>query len=374
MQMNRFKSNLLTVLIVALVISLIFSVYILVSPDRYDEVQARESETERLEEEDQVTFDPVLPGYEISLPKDFQLHSGFQYERWQYFASLKGSDGKRYTAQWNYYRVALDEREGKGWQNPNIFASNIIITAEDKVWREQRLSRAGIGQAGMQNRPFRLWIDNWSWRSMNSTPFPGHLDIQSDDFEVELFTTNAGAYVLNADKGYQQQHDFLPIASYSFAAPYLQTKGVLEINNEEITVSGPAWIYKEWGSDQYEKPRLGSDRFVIPLDDNQSITLNRYRYKNQKPYLSATLSNRLGEAIALKDEDIMMTPLITTTLDNGVQLPLHWAIKIPDYGIHLTVRTKNKEQWHPLLLPGWQGEIITSGSHRVVGFMQLSGY
>jgi len=71
-------------------------------------------------------FEPVLPDRTVSLPRDFQFHPEFQHEWWHYFASLKGKDGKKYSVQWSFFRIATDERETPGWQSPQIYISNVV--------------------------------------------------------------------------------------------------------------------------------------------------------------------------------------------------------------------------------------------------------
>ena len=152
----------------------------------------------------------------VVLPRDFSFHPDFQHEWWHYFASLIGEDGKKYSVQWSFFRIATDEREASGWQSPQIYISNVVISSESKVWKEQRLARGGIGQAGMTNRPFRIWIDNWNWRSLGNTPFPSRLQVKTDTFSLELDTVAKGPYVFNDEHGYQKKHDLLPVASYNF--------------------------------------------------------------------------------------------------------------------------------------------------------------
>lgn len=113
---------------------------------------------------------------------------------------FKTRTAKVYNVQWSYFRVATDERDTRGWQNPQLFISHIVVSSGSHVWKEQRVARGGIGQAGMTNRPFRLWIDNWNWRALGSTPFPGNLDVATDTFALDLNTTTNGPFVVNGDQ------------------------------------------------------------------------------------------------------------------------------------------------------------------------------
>ncbi|MFA0193439.1 lipocalin-like domain-containing protein [Vibrio artabrorum] len=319
-------------------------------------------------------FEPVLPGRSVALPRDFQFHPEYQHEWWHYFASLKDDRGKQYSVQWSFFRVATDERETPGWQSPQIYISNIVISSESKVWKEQRLARGGIGQAGMTNGPFRIWIDNWSWRGLGNTPFPGRLHVKTDSFGLELNTVTKGPYVLNGDNGYQKKHDLLPIASYSFSAPFLSLSGVLNLDGVAKKVAGTAWVNKEWGSGLLGMGQQGWDWFVFNLDDGTALSISRYRHNKQLPYVFGTLATRSGQVYQLTESDISMKPLKKTTLFNGKRMPLQWVISVPKYEINLTTRIKRKDMWLPFVIPYWEGPITANGSHNATGFMQLTGY
>lgn len=319
-------------------------------------------------------FEPVLPDRTVSLPKDFQFHPEFQHEWWHYFATLEDANGKDYSVQWSFFRIATDEREARGWQSPQIYISNVVVTSATQVWKEQRLARGGIGQAGMTNRPFRIWIDNWNWRALGATPFPGRLSIETDTFGLELDSVTKGPYVLNGENGYQKKHDLLPIASYNFSAPFLALNGKLMLDGKEIEVSGNAWLHKEWGSGLLGEGQQGWDWFVFNLDDGSALSVSRYRSNQQMPYVFGTLATRSGKVYQLSDSDIDITPLPNSTLLNGRRMPLQWIINVPKYEINLTTRIQRRDMWLPFVIPYWEGPIMASGSHEASGFMQLTGY
>ncbi|MGF1756189.1 carotenoid 1,2-hydratase [Vibrio makurazakiensis] len=324
--------------------------------------------------ENKQVFEPVLPDRTISLPNDFQFHPDFQHEWWHYFASVKSESGEIYSIQWSFFRIATDERETSGWQSPQLYIANVVISSKSGVWKDQRLARGGIGQAGMSNKPFRIWIDNWSWRSLSSTPFPGQLSASTEKFELALNTYAKGPYVFNGDKGYQQKHDLLPVASYNFSAPFLAVSGSIKLDGKLIPVSGNAWLHKEWGSGLLGEGQQGWDWFIFNLDDGRSLSINRYRHNQQLPYVFGTLATRSGKVIQLTEKDISITPLQNSTLMNGRRLPLQWIINVKEYDINLTTRIVRRDMWLPFVIPYWEGPINASGSHEATGFMQLTGY
>lgn len=321
-------------------------------------------------------YEPVLPDKPVILPEDFAFHPEFQHEWLHFFANVKDASGQEYGIQWSYFRIANDDRNTIGWQSPQMYLSHAVISTRDHVWREQRMARGGIGQAGISNQPFRLWIDNWTWRSLGNGPLPGHLSVATDTFALSLQMTAVGSYVLPGDKGYQAKHDLLPVASYNVQAPFVEVHGQLKLdaNAKPVQVEGSAWISKEWGSGLLAEGQQGWDWFVLDLDKRTTLTVSRYRHAMQLPYLFGTLSTTDGKIVTLGEADINITPVYMTALDNGKSLPLQWNISVPSQNINLTTSVLNPNLWLPFALPYWEGPIYSVGTHRAQGFMQLTGY
>jgi len=320
-------------------------------------------------------FEPVLPNVPVVLPRDFAFHNEFQHEWWHYFANVTDQHGEEYGVQWSYFRVAHSDNDFTGWLSPQIYASHIVISNGRQVWREQRISRGGIGQAGMSNAPFRIWIDNWYWRSLGKTPFPGQLTASSDSFDLSLTTTVKGPYVLPGERGYREKHDLLPVASYNLTAPFLRVKGELKLGDSKlIQVEGSAWMSKEWGSGLMTEQQQGWDWFVLHLDDETTLSLSRYRHENQLPYIFGTLATNDGKVIDIAPDEISLIPLQSTYISGTKKVPLHWTINIPRYDISLTTKVLNSSLWLPFVIPYWEGPISATGSHNAKGFIQLTGY
>ncbi|MCG9578834.1 carotenoid 1,2-hydratase [Vibrio tubiashii] len=320
-------------------------------------------------------FEPVLPDNPVVIPRDFAFHNEYQHGWWHFFANVEDQYGEKYGVQWSYFRIASNDSNMSGWLSPQLFISHVVVSNKDKVWREQRVARGGIGQAGMTSKPFRLWIDNWFWRSLGRTPFPGLLDAQTDTFKVRFKTTTRGPFVIPRERGYVVKHDLLPIASHNLTAPFLAVEGQLELAPDKvIDVKGTGWMSKEWGSGLLAEDQQGWDWFVFHLDDETTLSINRYRHDSQLPYVFGTLATNDGKVATLYNEDIEVLPLKEEVLANGKIIPMSWMINIPHLSISLETQAMNNNLWLPFVLPYWEGPITTSGSHNAQGFMQLTGY
>lgn len=374
--MNGRKKKLVgfTLGIAAMICVVSFAYHQLTNQHRYSEAR-NENLAQLFQAEPNKVFEPVLPDNPVVLPQDFAFHNQFQNEGWSFFANVTDEAGEPYGVQWNYYRLASSDSDMSGWLSPQLFVSHVVVTGKNKVWKEQRVARGGIGQAGMTDRPFRVWIDNWYWRSLGQTPFPGKLNTVTDSFSVELQTTTRGPFVLPGERGYIIKHDLLPVASHNIYAPFLAVQGKIELEKDKvIEVSGEGWMSKEWGSNVLSLGNYGMDWFVFHLDGDTTLSIKRYRYSEQMPYQFGTLSTRSGKVIPLTSEQIVLTPLQATFLGNGKRVPLQWSINIPDHDISLTTQVLNRNLWLPFAISYWEGPIVSSGSHQATGFMQLTGY
>lgn len=374
--MMKAKRRILGILLIALIaiIAILVSAYLLKEANTTLQNEDNDVNSLLLSQPDEV-FEPVLPGTAVKLPEDLSFHDKYQHEWWHFFANVVDENGEEYGIQWSYFRIADSNNTGAGWLNPQIFVSHIVVTHKHQVWKEQRLARGGIGQAGMSNMPFRLWIDNWYWRSLSKTPFPGQLIVSTDDFDLEMTSATSGPYVLPGEYGYQKKHDLLPVASYNLTAPFLRVKGALRLGpNKLISVKGNAWMSKEWGSGLMAEGQQGWDWFVLKLDDETSLSVSRYRHNQQMPYVFGTLSTNDGKVTSIDPQDLNLKPLLPSQDVDGKEIPLQWLIQIPKHNISLTTQVVNSELFLPFVIPYWEGPIKAWGTHNATGFMQLTGY
>lgn len=323
---------------------------------------------------DAESFRPVASDRGIHFPEDFRFHPDHRQERWHFFADVVDQQGQSYSVKWHYYRVAMHHRHASGWESPQLYIAEVVVTSGSQVWRAQRLARGGVGQAGFRARPFRLWLDNWSWRSLGLSPFPGLLSIAGDDFSFQLHSTVAGPYVLNGGHGYQQKLGAPLIGSYQFSAPFLNVAGELILNGSSIPVRGTAVLDKEWGNRVLNDGQEHQDQFFLRFNNGTTLQVNRFSYPMHSTSYFGTLAKPDGSKVYLEGSDIHLFPESYTQLIEGQQFPARWIIVIPKYNIRLTVAPREEGQWHPLLIPFWEGRVTATGSHNAAGYMLFSGY
>lgn len=320
-------------------------------------------------------FEPVLPDREIKLPQDFRFHPEFQHEWWQFVAQLEDEAGQTYWLRVRFFRYASDDRVATGWQDPQIYIANVVLNSHLGMFTDQRIARGGIGQAGGLSRPFRVWIDDWSWRSLSSEPLPGNLKLATEQFAVNLQLMAAGHYALIGENGYHKKHDLLPRASYAIESPFVKTVGTLALANGKIlTVKGRAWLSKEWGSELVGASYVGEDNFILWLNDDEALLVSRYRYEDNMPYTSAAILDRQGNVRNIPTDDIAIRAIGYTEFNSGRRVPLSWRLQVPSHEIDVVIKARKRDNWVNFVVPQWQGAIMANGSHQAQGFMQLSGY
>lgn len=312
----------------------------------------------------------------VVLPQDFSFHPAFQNEWWTLMANVTDSDGHRYGIQWTYMRLAHDDVESISWEHPQLYLAQVAVSDKHHVWKSQRLSRGGIGQAGLSLKPFHLWLDNWDWHGMTESPLPGVLAVDTDEVSFRLSMAAQTPFVLPGQQGYKSLNRDGPVALYAIDMPRIEMTGSLRLRgvNKPISVSGIAWLSKRWGNDFVMQKNRNWDWMVFHLQGGTELSVTRYRQSNQMPFDGGVLTLPNGEVHNLGPDELMIVPQLVATTDNGHEIPSQWHIQVPAYGIDLTATTINKDLWLPFIVPYWQEPVNVSGSHSAVGFMQLTGY
>jgi predicted secreted hydrolase len=372
MKLNQFYKQ---IVLFTILFGLLLSIVILVAKFAIWNIEQPKPITiENLQSDTTTTFEPVLPGKAVTLPADFKIHSIFQHEAWRYVAMLNDDEGNNYLVQWYFYRLATSENGGKGWESPQIYHSEAIITTADDILKDERFARGGIGLVSMRKRPYQLTIDDWSWRSLSEYPLPGNLSIRADTFGIDLNVRQDGRYILMGEEGYQVTHELLSRAIYGYKAPFINTDGVLTIQGNKIKVQGVAWLNQLWGTDLIGTEQRGFNLFVFRFDDGRVLSLVKSLHDEHEAYVYGTLAFPNGAVRQLSNEDIEIHSMGKMRISNGKKLPLKWLINVPKYKIFLISDAQRTEQWIDLSLPSWSGVVEASGSDEVTGFMRLVGY
>ena len=55
-------------------------------------------------------------------------------------------------------------------------------------------------------------------------------------------------------------------------------------------------------------------------------------------------------------------------------MPVEWRVAVPLHAVYVTVEALNDNAWMATSIPYWEGPVMISGSHRGVGYLEMTGY
>src|SRR4030081_3111978 len=197
-------------------------------------------------------FAPVVPGKTFAFPADHGPHPDYRIEWWYVTANLVDSAGVICGAQWTLFR--LTSRPGaqqEGWANQQIWMGHAAVTRADTHRYSEAFARGGVGQAGVEAKPFLAWIDAWEMRSLDQmrddTTAPLELNASGTNFTYALRCDADRALVLQGDAGYSRKSE-RGQASYYFSQPFFKAAGRITIDDKPVDVTGQAWMDREGSS------------------------------------------------------------------------------------------------------------------------------
>ncbi|WP_313602788.1 lipocalin-like domain-containing protein [Rhizobium sp.] len=320
-------------------------------------------------------FEKPRKGNQLSFPQDHGAHSDFRIEWWYVTANLTAQDGRRFGAQWTLFRSALAPGDKPGWSDPQIWIGHAAVTSSERHYVSEKLARGGIGQAGVSTTPFEAWIDDWDINGLQGTSQDEldqlQLKADGDDFSYSLSLATAKPLVLQGDNGFSLK-SASGQASYYYSQPFYDVQGAIKLEGVDVTVSGKAWLDREWSSQPLATDQTGWDWFSIHFDDGSKLMAFRLR-DNDGGFVSANWISADGKTEILKPGDVRMSPLRSATVE-GRAIPVAWRIEIPSRKLSIQTEPLNEQAWMKTTTPYWEGPIAVSGTASGVGYLEMTGY
>ncbi|MGQ0680881.1 lipocalin-like domain-containing protein [Bradyrhizobium sp.] len=322
-------------------------------------------------------FALVVPGRAFSFPADHGPHPEFRIEWWYVTANLRDAAGTAYGAQWTLFRQAL--RPGpllEGWATQQVWMAHAAVTGVDAHHTAETFARGGVGQANVEAAPFRAFIDAWQMRALDGFDTdriaPLELTASSSDFSYALRLTADRPLVLQGDGGFSKKSE-REQASYYYSQPFFKVTGEVAVDGKPVTVTGLAWMDREWSSQPLASDQSGWDWFALHLDGGEKLMLYRMRHADDRHYASGNFISPEGKATSLATAEIAMTPKGTTEIA-GRRIPTAWHVAIPRLNLAIDCTPLNPKSWMGTAFAYWEGPISFAGSHRGVGYLELTGY
>jgi predicted secreted hydrolase len=330
-------------------------------------------------------FQPALPGYSYSFPRDNFNHPGYQTEWWYYTGNLRASDGRRFGFELTFFRQGVTrDADTATWHIRDLYLAHLALSdlTGHHFYATERLNRAGPGIAGINESAGLIWNGNWH-ASLNGDS--QQLSGVGDDFALQLNLRALKPPVFNGEDGISQKAAGAGHASHYISLTRLLTDGSIELNGTTFTVQGSSWMDHEFFTDSMSTTESGWDWLSLQLDDNTELMLYRLRHKDGTvdPYSSGTYIDGQGKALHLGLQDFTMTPAATTWTSekSGGTYPVAWQVSVPALGLQLTITTPlDSQELISRVGPSyWEGAIDIRGQRdgaplSGAGYLEMTGY
>lgn len=312
-------------------------------------------------------------------PADHGPHPGFRSEWWYLTGNLRGADGREYGFQATFFRFALAPGPVTGdsaWRGNQVWMAHAALSdpAQGEHLADERFSREGPGLAGARAGPFRVWLDDWR---LGADGMEGEwrLQLPARGFTLDLRLRPASPVVLQGDRGLSRKGAAPGNASYYYSIPRLQVEGRIRQGERGITVTGLAWLDREWSSSALEPQQAGWDWFSLQLRDGRNLMFYRLRRRGggTDPHSGGSLSDGDGLIRRLGPDQVRLTPLARWR-----GYPVEWRLQLAGEPHGWRIRPLLRDQEMRLSIRYWEGavEVIdeVDGTPLGRGYLELTGY
>ena len=273
------------------------------------------------------------------------------------------------TMEFNGRFSALAPDEKPGWDSPQIWLGHAGLTTDNAHYFSERLARGGIGQAGVTASPFTAWIDDWEMTGTGIDALT--LTASAPVFSYALDLNAQGPLVLHGDRGYSVKSQSGQ-ASYYYSQPRYEVSGTLTLPSGPVTVTGQAWLDREWSSQPLDEDQSGWDWFSLSFDSGEKL-MGFVLRGGDEDFTSGTWIDADGTSTALEPGKFAATPLDYSTVE-GRSVPTRWQVTLPERSLSVTVDAVYPQSWMETSFPYWEGPVRISGSHGGMGYLEMTGY
>lgn len=350
----------------------------------------------------------------------------------------------------------------RSWANGQQWMGHASLHTLTHHYFEERFASGGVGNAYVRTNPFTTVIDDWVWKAAQTMPgteanidrramFPSTLTFAfgqqtthetnkpsevaspssngaSPQYEEAQDTpafkasledtqlTNEGAsrnkavkvalnldswgpFIKQGENGYSKKTQDERLRSYYYSQPFINAKGTINIEGNNIKVEGKGWFDHEWTSHLANSEALGWDWFSLHLNDGSKLMAFRMHSdtdseeksetKNAEVFTTASFITKNGMKETIEQPNLSITPtgyelIQKESKQEGEQgnkqgnsvrsVPTAWRMRLPTKNIDVSVSAFKEKQWNNSLFPYYEGRVEVEGSHSGSGFMELTGY
>ena len=334
--------------------------------------------------------------YRFEFPRDHGPHPEFRQEWWYLTGNLRDAAGIPYGFELTFFRLAMAPALGataqpavpasasdrSQWHARQVYVAHFAIT---DVKRAQfhataRYAREALGLAGSSGRPLHVWVSGWFLTEGDGTA-PWTLHADDGEKALTLALRPQLPPVLNGDEGLSVKSDEPGAASYYYSIPRLEVQGELRDAGRSVSVSGLAWLDREWGSGPLGVDQQGWDWFGLQLSDGTALMFYALRTRGgeRDRHSAGTWIASDGSTRALHSAEVEIGTESHWTSPRGDRYPSRWHVRVPALALDLDVVPVVANQELDTKPRYWEGSVHVAGArdgHSVdgQGYVELVGY
>ena len=155
----------------------------------------------------------------------------------------------------------------------------------------------------------------------------------------------------------------------------LAAAGRVAAGADTVTVTGRAWMDREVFTSQLADRHRGWDWLSLQLDDGRNLMYYQLRRTDGSTdrHSSGSLSDSGGLQRRLTPADVTLSPLAHWNTGDR-RYPVEWRLQLQGEPHPWRVRALLEHQEMRLSVRYWEGAVAVSGSHRGMGYLEMSGY
>jgi len=329
----------------------------------------------------------------VTAPRDFRFpddhgpHPAYRHEWWYFTGNLEGPEGRRFGYQLTFFRFALSPRAPRResrWGASQAYMAHFAVTdvREGKFHFFERTGRGALGMAGAGNRPFRVFLDDWSAEGGRESLLPVRLRAAEKGTSLDLTLYSGRKAIPQGERGMSRKGASPGNASYYYSITRLATRGSVRVGGTTYRVEGNSWLDREWGTGALGGELAGWDWFALQLSDGSDLMFYRLRRRDGKadPYSAGSLVRPDGSFRILSADDAAIQVLGSwKSPSSGARYPSRWRMRVPPEGIDLEIVPRVADQELRASVRYWEGAVAVRGTSRREpveggGYVELTGY
>jgi predicted secreted hydrolase len=299
----------------------------------------------------------------VVLPRDHNVHPGFQVEWWYGAGLVRDGRGRGYA--W-FATVWAGGPGAVGRVNVVDLRRDRVLLAREYVTLGQ-LERAPLLDVDVNGLRIR-------WRRHGAL---GRFTVRAatDDGALALDLVPRRRYVLHGRHGVIEQGGGGPSAYYS--ATRLSAGGALRLADRRVPVRGEGWLDHQWGNFASEPAASRWDWFACRFKDGRDLMLYRFLDLRNRPrprYFTGTLVSPGGHARRITAFRASPRRPFVHPAGATATYPLGWRLRVPGAGVDVTLRSLARNQFiRNRLVPSfWEGAATVTRGPPALCFVEDS--